>query len=257
MLEAFRDWKPQAKTEALLSSVRGVLAAHPNMTMRHLYHYLIDDGVLKPTAASMKVLINLTTNARMAGMLDWDYLADTFPRVLRTTTHDVEVWIERDSLVGLVLDAVDPYDVGVVSFRAYPSVSTLYAATKRIPGGTIYVPTTDSARDRDVLRDLTDRINEMQDETHPIVVVGIELDDVQELEEFPPEAFIDAIRSRVAAFGPRETTPLDRIDAVRKANAGYRAMIEDLEAAMDSTGDTTRAASLKAKIRTVLTYVQA
>lgn len=106
-----------------------------------------------PNYDKLGVIIN---EARLAGYLDWDYLVDrtrnlednahwTGPQpILKTAARTfmldrwkdqpyyVEVWIEKDALVGVLQAACPDLDVPFFSCRGYTSQSEMWNAAQRI-----------------------------------------------------------------------------------------------------------------------------
>ena len=99
---------------------------------------------------------NIINDARLAGLLDWDYIVDR-TRNLRglahwetpssvidsaaygyrtdrwaNQPHRVEVWIEKDALVGVIAGACNRLDVPFFSCRGYTSQSELWGAGQRL-----------------------------------------------------------------------------------------------------------------------------
>ena len=102
------------------------------------------------------MLGNVVSDARLAGLIDWDSIEDR-TRFLRghTTYEDpadaiaklnqryridfwenqsvrLEVWIEKDALVGVVERVCRLWDINYFACKGYASQSELYAAGKRI-----------------------------------------------------------------------------------------------------------------------------
>lgn len=127
-----------------------------DLTLRQLYYQFVARDIIPNKQSEYKRLGNIINDARLAGLLDWDYIVDR-TRSVRTISHwenpsDViasaaynwaidrwsnqpgrcEVWIEKDALVG-VLDQVCPdEDVPYFSCRGYTSQSEIWGAAQRI-----------------------------------------------------------------------------------------------------------------------------
>jgi len=133
-------------------------AAGFDLTLRQLYYQFVSRAFIANKQSEYKRLGSIINDARLAGMIDWGRITDR-TRNLRTighwTTpasiiksaaesfridkwatqkHRIEVWIEKDALVG-VLDAVCPdLDVPYFSCRGYTSQSEAWAAARRLFG---------------------------------------------------------------------------------------------------------------------------
>ena len=110
----------------------------------------------KNNERSYKNLGRLMNKARMAGMIDWNLLEDRTRYLRGYTTFDdpsdaldwcaeryktdlwkdqsfrVEVWVEKDALVGVVGRAANPYRVDYFSCRGYTSASETWNAAMRM-----------------------------------------------------------------------------------------------------------------------------
>jgi hypothetical protein len=130
-----------------------------DLTVRQLYYQFVARGLLPAnTQQQYDKIKGLVNDARLAGYIDWDYIVDR-TRNLRALPHwnspaeiveavsrqyriekwkdqplRIEVWIEKDALVG-VLDAVCPtLDVDYFSCRGYTSQSEIWGAAQRLRG---------------------------------------------------------------------------------------------------------------------------
>jgi hypothetical protein len=127
-----------------------------DLTLRQVYYQFVSRGWIPNNQAEYKRLGSVLNDARMAGEMDWDAICDR-TRNLRSNSHwgepsdiiqsaassyredlwadqkhYVEVWIEKDALVG-VLEAVCPKnDVPYFSCRGYTSQSEMWSAAIRL-----------------------------------------------------------------------------------------------------------------------------
>lgn len=127
-----------------------------DLTLRQLYYQFVARDIIPNRQTEYSRLGSIINDARLAGLLDWDYIVDR-TRNVRAISHwekpgevieaaasswatdrwsnqatRVEVWIEKDALVG-VLDAVCPAeDVPYFSCRGYTSQSELWGAAQRV-----------------------------------------------------------------------------------------------------------------------------
>jgi hypothetical protein len=117
-----------ARAEAICTEYQ---AQGYDLTLRQLYYQFVARGYIPNKDTEYKRLGSIINDARLAGQLDWDFIVDR-TRNLRTLGHwddpsdivdsaaesfrvdkwstqptRIEVWIEKDALVG-VLDAVWP-----------------------------------------------------------------------------------------------------------------------------------------------------
>lgn len=126
------------------------------LTLRQLYYQHVARGLIPNKQTEYKKLGSLITNGRMAGYIDWHDIEDR-TRSLRTNAHwdspasiidavaeqfrfdlweeqpeRIEVWIEKDALIGVVEEACADLDVAYFSCRGYVSTSAMKEASERI-----------------------------------------------------------------------------------------------------------------------------
>lgn len=127
-----------------------------DLTLRQLYYQFVARGFIPNTQESYKRLGDLISDARLAGLMDWNHIVDR-TRNLRANSHwdhpadiissaaatfaldkwsdqaeYVEVWVEKDALVGVVAQASAGLDVPYFSCRGYTSQSEMWAAGQRL-----------------------------------------------------------------------------------------------------------------------------
>ncbi len=127
-----------------------------DLTLRQLYYQFVARALIPNQQNEYKRLGSVINDARLAGMLDWDYIVDrtrnlealphwASPRHIvneaagqfRMNMWDTqefrpEVWIEKDALVGVIERVCDEYDVPYFSCRGYTSQSELWRAGQRL-----------------------------------------------------------------------------------------------------------------------------
>lgn len=156
-------YKPRNFTPESLTIIRlanEVCAAYAeegyDLTLRQLYYQFVARDWLPNTERSYKRLGSIINDARLAGLLDWDYIVDRTrnleknphwrtPRELIASAAKwyrkdrwaeqstyVEVWIEKDALVGVLQSCCPDEDVPYFSCRGYTSQSELWDAGQRL-----------------------------------------------------------------------------------------------------------------------------
>ncbi|MFF9043290.1 hypothetical protein [Streptomyces parvulus] len=127
-----------------------------DLTLRQLYYQFVSRDLLPNKQSEYKRLGSVVNDARLAGLLDWDYIVDRTRNlrglghwdsphsVIRSAAagyrterwadqpHRVEVWIEKDALVGVIAGVCQRYDVDYFSCRGYTSQSELWGAAQRM-----------------------------------------------------------------------------------------------------------------------------
>jgi len=125
------------------------------LTLRQLYYQFVARGLVPNTDKSYTRLGNIISDARLAGLVDWSAIDDLTRRV-RSLSHwnspadivracadqyhrnwwfgmdnYVEVWVEKDALIGIVAQSCEKLDVPCLSCRGYVSQTAMYVASKR------------------------------------------------------------------------------------------------------------------------------
>jgi len=145
---------------AVIEKANEICAAYAaqgfDLTLRQLYYQFVARGLLPNKDTEYKRLGQIVNDARLAGLLDWRYIVDR-TRNLRALSHwqtpgsvldsaaygyrtdrwasqphRVEVWIEKDALVGVIAGACERLDVPYFSCRGYTSQSELWGAAQRL-----------------------------------------------------------------------------------------------------------------------------
>lgn len=126
------------------------------LTLRQLYYQFVARDILSNTQKSYSRLGRIINDGRMNGLVDWsviedrtrflrgnanwnspydllDYYAPNFTiDMWKGQDYKVEVWIEKDALVGVIEDVCQNNDVDYFACRGYVSQSELYKAGRRI-----------------------------------------------------------------------------------------------------------------------------
>lgn len=125
------------------------------LTLRQLYYQFVARGIIPNTMREYKKLGDAINNARLAGLVDWTAIVDR-TRNLQGNNHwdspaqvvracveqyridtwanqeyRVEVWIEKDALIGIAETVCRELDVSYFSCRGYTSQSEMWAAGQR------------------------------------------------------------------------------------------------------------------------------
>ncbi len=129
-----------------------------DLTLRQLYYQFVARDFIANNQQEYNKLGTLIDAARLAGVLDWDYIVDR-TRHVRSLGHwetpndivseaaavyhldkwadqptRVEVWIEKDALVNVIAKACTRNDVAYFSCRGYTSQSEMWRASQRLLG---------------------------------------------------------------------------------------------------------------------------
>jgi len=127
------------------------------LTLRQLYYQMVSKDIIPNTIKSYNNFGNLISDARLAGLVDWSAIEDR-TRNLREMKHykgpisaldeaieayhidmwaityqpyRLEVWIEKDALMGVVEGVCRKWDVPSFACRGYNSQSEMWRAGRR------------------------------------------------------------------------------------------------------------------------------
>lgn len=160
MKQTFQEIKFRSDTLAVIDSANVIIADYARqgyqLTLRQLYYQFVARGLRENTEKSYKQLGDIISNGRLAGLIDWDAIEDR-TRSLRSLTHfddtaelmtntpywfrldkwdnqpnRIEVWVEKDALVGVIERICNQYDVPFFACRGYTSQSEMYGASRRL-----------------------------------------------------------------------------------------------------------------------------
>lgn len=161
-----------------------------DLTLRQLYYQFVSRDLIANRDTEYKRLGTIINDARLTGLLDWSYIVDR-TRNLRGLSHwddpadvidsaaagyrtdlwagqphRIEVWIEKDALIGVISRACNTLDVPYFSCRGYTSQSEVWGAAQRLIrySRTGQDPVIIHLGDHDpsgidMTRDITDRLN--------------------------------------------------------------------------------------------------
>lgn len=149
-----------AKTQVTIGRVNDILDEYKaqgfDLTVRQIYYQFVARDWLKNTLKDYKALASTINDARLAGKIDWDRIVDRtrFLRSVntwdspesiisgcaaqykedlwRTQKNRIEVWIEKDALVGVIERVCEQHRVPFLSCRGYTSQSEMWGAAQRL-----------------------------------------------------------------------------------------------------------------------------
>jgi hypothetical protein len=159
--EVFSPYLPEGPTRQILLAVKEVLADFRDQgyipTLRQCYYQLVARNIISNTDGAYRSLAKSLVKARRAGMIGFDDIQDRTRSIWRESRTDddpieairdlpsgvlpnywgiqpinLEVWCEKDAIVGIVERACQKRHVSYFSGRGFASQSSLYRAGQRI-----------------------------------------------------------------------------------------------------------------------------
>jgi hypothetical protein len=158
--EAFIDYHPQRATQQKIDWANNIIDEYQEkgyfLSLRQLYYQLVARGLIVNNKQSYCSLSDTMTNARLAGLVDWEAIEDRgrYPRsplcygsigsAIKDTansfridrqqdqTNYVEVWCEKDALSGILSRTTYLYGIPLIINKGYGSATSSYNAAQRI-----------------------------------------------------------------------------------------------------------------------------
>jgi hypothetical protein len=205
-LEEFRTKKfgqdALDRIEACNEIIDQYLGQGLRLTLRQLYYQLVTRNIIPNVERSYKNLSSLVSDARLAGLMDWDAIEDRGRQPRQTSQFTdlqdlaeaalrsyrlprwegqenyVELWVEKDALSGVLWPLAQEHHVTLAVNKGYSSQSAMYVAASRFREAAdenknpilFYLGDMDPSGE-DMVRDIRDRM----------VMFGIDMIDVRKL----------------------------------------------------------------------------
>lgn len=239
----------QAESLAKIEIANEIVAAYHaqglDLTLRQLYYQFVSRSHIANNEREYKKLGSIINDARLAGLIDWEAIVDR-TRYVRQLAHwdspqnivdscasqfrtdkwniqpeYVEVWIEKDALIGVIEGICEESDVPYLACRGYASASEVWRAgqriQKKIEDGkevTIFYLGDHDPSGIDMTRDVEARLNLFagSDEIH-VKRLALNMDQVEEHQPPPNPTKMSDSRANwyVDRFGD-ECWELDALD---------------------------------------------
>ncbi len=159
MRESFIEKKFKQETLSVIHEANRIIEAYQaqgyTLTLRQLYYQFVARDLIPNTERSYKRLGTIVNDGRMAGYIDWDAIEDRTRNLKKNAqwsspadgieslrdqyridmwanqSNRVEVWIEKEALVGVIEGVCRELDVAYFACRGYVSQSEQYRAGLR------------------------------------------------------------------------------------------------------------------------------
>jgi hypothetical protein len=160
MLEKYETHNFREKTLILIVQANAIIKEYQgkgfNLTLRQLYYQMVARDLIPNNQKSYKRIGTVISNGRRAGLIDWHAIIDRTRNVRslqhwdnpkqvfraainsyhrnrwQNQRHYIEVWIEKDALIGVISGICTELDVPYFACRGYVSDSEMWAAGKRL-----------------------------------------------------------------------------------------------------------------------------
>jgi hypothetical protein len=155
----YKDKNFRSESLALIARANKIISEYSaqgfDLTLRQLYYQFVSRDLIANTTKEYKRLGNVVNDARLAGLIDWDSIEDrtrnlkglnhwsTPSEIIEACVHNfrldkwegqdnyIEVWIEKDALIGVIQRICNKNDVNYFSCRGYVSQSEMHGAAQR------------------------------------------------------------------------------------------------------------------------------
>ncbi len=249
MKEKFKEIRFKASSLAMINKAATVVDEFDEkgykLTVRQLYYQLVKANEIPNSERSYQNLINLISDARLAGLIDWNAIEDRTRSLRGLIGHDgpgqvareasyrfhldrwenqdhrIEVWVEKEALADVVSQSCTPFDVDYFACRGYASQTAFYDAGKRLQryaseGKEIHIIHLGDHDPSgiDMSRDIQDRLKLLSYDTEfTFHRIALNMDQINEMKPPPNPAKLTDSRCKeyIRRFG-KSSWELDAID---------------------------------------------
>jgi hypothetical protein len=159
-LELFIERRFSRESLALIERANEIISDYQSqgftLTLRQLYYQFVSRDLLPNKQSEYKRLGSVINDARLAGLIDWEAIEDRTRNLHELATwatpndlldaaaqqyrsnlwddqeYRVEIWLEKEALVGVIEPACDRWRVPYFACRGYTSQSEQWRAGKRL-----------------------------------------------------------------------------------------------------------------------------
>jgi len=251
------------------------------LSLRQLYYQLVARDAIENSQDSYKRIGSLVSDARLAGLLDWQMIEDRGREVVappmwrdpaqivaaaaeqfaidrwEDQPNHVEVMVEKAALEGVLIPVCRELGVRFTANRGYSSSSTMYEAGKRIAGKLeegkdayiLYLGDHDPSG-IDMTRDVGERLAMFS--RHPVSVMRLALNYDQIERMRPPENPAKVTDSRYQSYLVRFGESSWELDAIEPATLAQiiRTAIIDLQDQTRYDAALQRESDMRAELET-------
>ena len=153
------DRRTPQETEQLGEALYAIAYQLRPLTIRSLFYRAVSSGIIEKTEQAYKTVCRITGNMRKRGQLPFEWLVDAGRFVRRPSVWDnpkdvlesardgyrrnlwenqathVEIWTEKDAVVGVIEPVTRKWQVPLYSCRGYASLTLINEACRDWPSG--------------------------------------------------------------------------------------------------------------------------
>lgn len=251
MKQAFVEHKFSVESKSTIGTVNKILDEYRaqgfRLSLRQLYYQLVSRDFIPNNLRSYKNLGNLVSDARQAGLVDWEIIEDrgrstVSPShwsnpgsIIRSAANSfhidkwkdqpwhIEVMVEKDALSGVLEPVCSRLDIGITANKGYSSSSTMYEIGQRLEKKCvdgkkiciIYLGDHDPSG-IDMTRDVRDRLDMFsRSSVSEVVRIALNYDQIELWN--PPENPAKETDARFAAYAAEFGESSWELDAVEPA----------------------------------------
>lgn len=263
MREQFEEKSFTAQSLAMIGHVQKIVAEYAGqgyrLSLRQLYYQLVSRDLIENTLRSYKRIGDLLSNARLAGMIDWNIIEDRGRETVtppmwedpaeiieasaaqfaidrwREQENHIEVMVEKSALEGVLIPVCHELGIRFTANRGYSSSSTMYEAGKRLAHFAnqgkdvfiLYLGDHDPSG-IDMTRDVLDRLSLFSRMEIEVKRLALNMDQIEQYD--PPENPAKQTDSRFEAYVLQFGESSWELDALDPATLGdvVRTAVESL-----------------------------
>ncbi len=155
-IKAKRTRRTKAELRAIYDAMVRLAAADHPMPLRGLFYRLVSEGLIPKTEDEYAKVGSYLLKLRREGEVPYRWIADHTRWMRKPTTYDsmehalgetvrtyrrslwndqavyVEIWAEKDTLAGILMEETDPWDVPLMVIKGFSSETYVYEAARHI-----------------------------------------------------------------------------------------------------------------------------
>lgn len=225
--EQFRETNFRRDTLERIQRINTILEDYPNqrLTARQVYYQFVARGWLENTPRNYQNLTTCLTDARYAGIVDWDAIEDrgrepdvpgewdSVEEIVEAAIrsfrlprwagqeHYVELWVEKQALAGVLAPIARRYHVTLMINKGYSSSSAMKASSERMIEHSDRAPIVFYLGDHDpsgedMVRDIEDRLVEFGVRDLDVQKVALTMEQIRRFNPPPNPAKLTDSRAR-------------------------------------------------------------